>query len=146
FVPTVGATLGRRAAVPAASALPADTAENILLVKNPYEGLGGVGRAYLSVLQRVVRHPGKLLLAGILLLTGTFAAYSEFGLGVEFFPAVEPTQAALNVRARGDFSVEERDVMVRRIEERIADMREFESIYTRTSIRFGSEEEEDLIG
>src|SRR5690606_26053489 len=41
FVPTVGATLGRRAAVPAASALPADTAENILLVKDPYEGLGG---------------------------------------------------------------------------------------------------------
>src|SRR5690606_22145468 len=113
--------------------------ENILLVKNPYEGLGGVGRAYMSVLRRVVRHPGKLLLAGIVLLAGTYAAYSQFGLGFEFFPAVEPTQAALNVRARGDFSVEERDVMVRRVEERIADMPEFESIYTRTSIRFGSE-------
>lgn len=143
FVPTVGGVLGRDRP----REQPADTSdEDVLLVKNPFDGLGTVGRFYLATLERVVRHPGKLLLAGALLLGGSIIAYWQLGRGFEFFPEVEPTQAALNIRARGDFSIEERDVLVRQIEERIIDMPEFESVYTRTSIRFGSEDQEDLIG
>src|SRR5690606_15890199 len=72
--------------------------------------------------------------------------YAELGRGYEFFPTAEPTQAALNVRARGDLAVDERDALVRQVEQRIMDMPELESVYARTSIRFGSEEDEDLIG
>jgi multidrug efflux pump len=145
FVPTVGATLGsRRGAAPAGPAIAHD--ENLLLVKNPFDGLGVIARGYLSVLRHAIAHPGKVLLIGVVLLIGSFAAYSQFGLGYEFFPSVEPTQAALKIRTRGDLSVDERDQLVRRVEQRIMDMPEFESIYSRTSIRFGSEDEEDLIG
>src|SRR5690606_36766730 len=143
FVPTVGGVLGRDNG----RTRPVEVNEaDLLLVQNPYEGLGRVRRSYLAVLDRAVRHPGKLPLVGILLRDASIGAYYQFGLGYEFFPSVEPTQAALNIRARGDFSVEERDVLVRQIEDRVMDMPEFESIYTRTSLRFGSEEEEDLIG
>src|SRR5690606_37326904 len=83
---------------------------------------------------------------GILLLVGTYAAYDRFGLGYEFFPNVEPVQAALNIHARGDFAVDERDFLVREVEARIMDMPEFESIYARSAINFGGEEDEDLIG
>jgi len=143
FVPTVGGVIGRKddRTIP-----PGIDESDLLVVKNPYDKLGAAGRFYLATLQRVVRHPGKLLLAGILLLAGTIGAYWQFGRGVEFFPEVEPTQAALNIRARGDYSVEERDVLVRQVEERILGMPEFESVYSRTSLRFGGEEDEDLIG
>src|SRR5690606_1054629 len=143
FVPTVGAVLGRKDDRPIP---PGVNEADLLLVQNPYDSLGAAGRFYLSTLQRVVRHPGKLLLASILLLAGAIGAYAQFGRGVEFFPEVEPTQAALNIRARGDYSIEERDVLVRQVEERILDMPEFESVYSRTSLRFGGEEDEDLIG
>ncbi len=143
FVPTVGGALGRGDG----RGRPADIDEaDLLLVQKPFENLGPVGRAYLATLRRVVYHPGKLLLVGVLLLGGAIGAYAKFGVGVEFFPSVEPTQAALNVRARGDFSVEERDALVRQVEERILGMPEFESVYARTSLRFGGEEDEDLIG
>jgi multidrug efflux pump len=143
FVPTAGGALGRDDG----RSVPSGVDENdLLLVQNPYDGLGAVGRFYIATLKRVVEHPGKLLLAGVLLLAGAIGAYAQFGLGYEFFPSVEPTQAALNIRARGDFSVEERDVLVRQVEERILDMPEFESVYARTSLRFGGEEDEDLIG
>src|SRR5690606_7666260 len=143
FVPTAGGAIGRKDD----RSIPQGIDENdLLVVQNPYDKLGAVGRIYLALLSRVVRHPGKLLLTGFLLLAGTIGAYVQFGRGVEFFPAVEPTQAALNIRARGDYSVEERDVLVRQVEERILGMPEFESVYSRTSLRFGGEEDEDLIG
>ncbi|HEX6993443.1 MAG TPA: efflux RND transporter permease subunit, partial [Gammaproteobacteria bacterium] len=143
FVPTVGGVLGRKddRTVP-----PGVDEADLLVVQNPYDRLGTAGRFYLATLRRVVGHPGKLLIAGVLLLAGAIGAYALFGRGVEFFPEVEPTQAAINIRARGDYSVEERDVLVRQVEERILGMPEIESVYSRTSLRFGGEEEEDLIG
>src|SRR5690606_12739813 len=55
-------------------------------------------------------------------------------------------QAALNIHSRGDFSIEERDALVRQVEPRVLDLPEFGSIYSRSGIRFGGEEDEDLIG
>ena len=143
FVPTVGATLGNggNGTVPKGAA-----DDHLLLVSNPFDGLGAVGRRYVSTLRRLIEHPGKVLLAGTVLLVAAYAAYAALGRGFEFFPSPEPTQAALKIRARGDLSVVERDALVRRVEERILDMPEFESVYSRTSVRFGSEDEEDLIG
>ena len=143
FVPTLGGTLGARRH---GQATQAGEEEPLLLVRNPLEGLGGTATAYVNTLSRVVQHPGKVLLVGIALLVGTFLAYAQFGRGYEFFPTIETEQAALNIHARGDFSVHERDALVRQVEQRVMDMPEFESIYARSGIRFGSEEDEDLIG
>ena len=143
FVPTAGAALGARGNGTA----PAGTADDhLLLLNDPFAALGSVGRGYLSVLRRLVEHPGKVLLTGTVLLVAVYSAYAAFGRGFEFFPSVEPTQAALKIRARGDLSIVERDALVQRVEQRILDMPEFESVYSRTSVRFGSEDEEDLIG
>ena len=87
-----------------------------------------------------------VLLAGVL-LAGVYAAYGQFGRGVEFFPDVEPENAVLHVHARGDLSVDERDLLVREVEQRILGMPEFASIYARSGTRFRSEEvSEDTIG
>ena len=39
--------------------------------------------------------------------------------GVAFFPSVEPEFMQVQVRARDNFSIYERDALVRRVEERI---------------------------
>lgn len=145
FVPTIGGVLKKTSQAESASPA-AYIDDSLLLVKNPFDNLSAPTRSYLAVLRQVISHPGKVLLAGILLLVGVYAVYGAFGRGIEFFPSPEPTQAALNIRARGDLSVAERDALVRRVEERIVGMPELESVYVRTSIRFGSEDEEDLIG
>src|SRR5690554_2357529 len=88
FVPTAGVALGARGngTVPTGAA-----DDHLLLVANPLDGLGTVGRSYISALRRLVEHPGKVLLTGTVLLVAVYSAYAAFGRGFEFFPSVEPT-------------------------------------------------------
>jgi multidrug efflux pump len=141
FVPTVGAMVGGSDTVARGAGGAA-----LIAPKDPFEGLKGITAAYVGALNRLLRHPVKVLVVAVALLAGTFTAYELFGRGYEFFPNVEPTQAALNIHSRGDFSIDERDALIRLVEERIMDMPEFGSIYARSGIRFGGEDDEDLIG
>ena len=141
FVPTLGAMFGRRAPDSAGNAASLAAAESGAL--DEVEGLAG---AYLAPLRLALRHPGKVLLLAVLFLTGVYAAYGTFGRGVEFFPDVEPENAVLHVRARGDLSVDERDTLVREVEARILDMDEFATVYARSGTQFRAEVNEDVIG
>jgi len=143
FVPTVGALLGRRETVASAAAggglIDVDSQVNLAQ-------LGGATRAYIDLLRRALKHPGRIVVAAVALLCGSYAAYSWLGRGVEFFPEIEPTQASVNIHARGDLSVRERDELVRQVELRILDMPEFESVYSRSGLGMGDDGEEDVIG
>ena len=48
------------------------------------------------------------------------------------FPAVEPDFAQVQVQARGDLSVQERDALVHRVEQRLLDVPELKTVYART--------------
>jgi multidrug efflux pump len=147
FVPTVGAVLGKRSRAGSRDEpAPADPARPALRSQSAFESASGIAKVYVRVLRRLLEHPVKVLVAACLLLVGSYLVYDQFGRGIEFFPSVEPAQAALNIHARGDFSVDERDALVQQAEARIKDMPEFESVYSRSAIRFGGEEDEDLIG
>jgi len=72
-------------------------------------------------------------LGGVLLFTiGSYVLYGVLGKGVEFFPSVEPQSMAVQVHARGDLSIYEKDALLRRVEERLFNHDEIESLYTRT--------------
>jgi multidrug efflux pump len=75
-----------------------------------------------------------------------YAGYGAFGKGVEFFPDVEPQNAMIQIRARGDLSILERDQLVREVESRILDMSEFASVYSRSGSQFRAQVSEDAIG
>ncbi|HEY8518813.1 MAG TPA: efflux RND transporter permease subunit [Gammaproteobacteria bacterium] len=138
FVPTIGSLLGRRpAAAPAAVDVDAEAT---------LANLGPGTAAYIGLLRRALAHPGKVVLGACALLTAAYVAYAQLGRGVEFFPDIEPTQANINIRARGDLSVHERDELVRRVEERILDMPELESVYARSGLGLGDSDEADVIG
>ena len=142
FIPTLGGVIGRRAPDSDYQIESLSAAESGNLRR-----ITGVSRAYLQVLQVAVTHPLKVVAVAGLLLAGVYVAYGQFGRGVEFFPDVEPENAVLHVHARGDLSVDERDQLVREVEQRILDMPEFASIYARSGTRFRSDEvSEDTIG
>ena len=142
FVPTLGGYVGKQG-----DADP--TTMRALAEDSPVEeleALRGFTGAYLRVLAVALRHPSKILILAVAVLVGVQMAYANFGLGVEFFPEVEPDFAKLQVRARGNLSVEERDALIREVESRIPDTGEFETIYARTGTDKNSQEAEDIIG
>jgi len=141
FVPTLGALVGKRAP-------DSDRRTEVLVAaENGDLGVvsGGTGQ-YLKFLRLALKFPKTVILVAVVVLAAAYAAYGLFGKGVEFFPDVEPENAVLQVRARGDLSVYERDRLVREVEERILDMNEFASIYARSGTSFRAQVSEDAIG
>jgi len=103
----------------------------------------GVYRHALAVL---LRRPGLALLGALVLIAVIYAAYARFNHGVEFFPSVEPDSAQVQVRARGDLSVWERDAIVREVERRLQGMPEVKALYARSMISPDNQMAPDVIG
>jgi len=143
FVPVIGGLIARRD----------ETSEGHLATIRAAEDGGlddirGFTGGYVRVLQRALRHPA-LVLGGVLsLVVLTYVAYGVFGRGVEFFPDVEPEMAQVQVHARGDLSVWEKDTLVRAVEKKVEGMDGIEHVYARTmnSTRGGQNLSEDTIG
>lgn len=133
FVPALGAMFGKPGGGTAASdAVTAIHAHDLSRMRG-FTGL------YVKLLSGALRLPGTTLLAAVALLAGVTVAYAKFGRGVEFFPRVEPDRAIVLVQARGNLSIDERDRLVREVEERVLALQrergEFASIYTRSGIQ-----------
>jgi multidrug efflux pump len=142
FVPNLGALVGKAETTDPRTMKLLSAAEGGDL--NQLTGLSGF---YVRFLRKMLVRPGLVLLGAIVIAVGSYAAYGMFGRGVEFFPDVEPEVARLNVHARGDLSVYERDRLVGEVEERILGLPGIETIYTRTAVEFeGQDVEEDVIG
>ncbi|GGX87365.1 acriflavin resistance protein [Litchfieldella qijiaojingensis] len=90
------------------------------------------GRAYRRLLGRLLSQPGTTLLAALGLMALIYVGYARFNHGVEFFPSVEPDSAQVLVRARGDYSVYEKDAIVKRVERRLSGMSEVKALYARS--------------
>ena len=99
---------------------------------DPVKEARGFTRSYLNLVAVLLRHPGKTLFTAILITVATYIAYGSFGRGVEFFPTTEPDFAQVQVQARGDLSVLERDALVRQVESRLLAVPELKTVYSRT--------------
>jgi multidrug efflux pump len=141
FVPTLGALIGIRAPDSEHQTGVLVAAEN-----GDLEVITGWTGRYIKFLRRVIRYPKSVILLAIAILASVYAGYGAFGKGVEFFPDVEPQNAMIQIRARGDLSIVERDQLVREVESRILDMNEFASVYSRSGSQFRAQVSEDAIG
>ena len=63
------------------------------------------------------------------LVAGIFITYQAKGKGVEFFVQTEPERAIAYVRARGNLSLDEKDRMVREVENAVINIHGVESIF-----------------
>jgi multidrug efflux pump len=129
FTPTLGALLGR------ASPVPHDE-------RAKDRGL------YMRTVRLALRHPGTTLLLALALLIAVQMAYGKFGRGVEFFPKVEPDYGQVVIHGRGNLSLDEKDHLVRQVEERVLKFDGLKTVYTRAGEqpRQNNELGEDTIG
>ncbi|WP_029029623.1 efflux RND transporter permease subunit [Salinarimonas rosea] len=141
FIPVLGGVFGRPGAQSERQLAALHAAESGDLAT-----IGGATGAYLRTLRAAVRRPALTLLAAFALLAGAIAAYGSFGRGVEFFPSVEPDFAQIQVQARGNLSIWEKDALVRRVEERVLELPALEHVYARTVGAGGRQLAEDVIG
>ncbi|HZH26328.1 MAG TPA: efflux RND transporter permease subunit [Azospirillaceae bacterium] len=148
FVPVLGGIFGRRVG-PVLPYAPGKVLDGDAPAGDHSEERKGF---YVTLLRGALRHPGLVLLGSFGTLAGIWIYYAANGNGVEFFPDVEPEQAAILVHARGNLSVREQDRLVREVENRVLQLDEFDSVYTRSGkpvgggFRPGGEEPEDVIG
>ena len=54
-----------------------------------------------------------------IIIVASYTAYFSAGLGVKFFPDIEPEQAVVQVLTRGDLSAKEKDTLVKNTEKSI---------------------------
>jgi multidrug efflux pump len=129
FTPTLGALLGRAAAVPHDAGAKRD-------------GL------YMRTVRLAVGRPGATLGLALALLVAVMWTYGKFGSGVEFFPSVEPDYGLAIVHGRGNLSLDEKDRVVGAVEERVLTFAGLKTVYSRVGEqpRGSSEITEDTIG
>ena len=108
---------------------------------------GSIGR-YVRLVDWAIDRPVKILLSGVGFLIAVYVAYFMFGKGVEFFPEVEPQTTLLQIHGRGNLSIDERDKLVREVEDKIlamqAEHHEFKTVYAVTQAAAGNVSGQDL--
>lgn len=130
FIPVLGGSLGRNTTLDGSS-----------------PDLSKIEHSYHKLLGKLLQRPGMVLVIAIAALIATYFIYGKLGRGVEFFPSVEPEQAQIQLHARGDLSIHEKDALLREVERRILDMPELKSISSRSfNSVSGTDRADDVVG
>ena len=123
-VPALGSLFGR------AGHLTPESRQQLMLAETgDLKQIGGWTGRYLRIATSAVNHPGRTvgLLTSLLILV--FITYGLLGNGVTLFPHVDPSQGSIDIRARGDLSIQEKDQLVRLVEQRIYGVEGIETAY-----------------
>ncbi|MDA1064104.1 MAG: efflux RND transporter permease subunit [Proteobacteria bacterium] len=136
IVPTVGAIFGKTGATSEADRQNLAVAETGDLAT-----LQGFTGRYVRFLRGSLQRPWRNVGAVSALLLAIYVGFVVLGRGVEYFPEIEPPFAMVDIRARGDLSIDEKDFLVRQVEERISDMPEIEFLYAKTADVRGTQDQ-----
>ncbi|MBQ0832911.1 efflux RND transporter permease subunit [Marinobacter sp.] len=107
---------------------------------------GRMMHGYRRLLSTLLSYPGFTLVGVLGVVVVVYITYGKFNHGVEFFPSVEPDSAQVQVRARGDLSVLERDAIVQQVESRLQGMPEVKAVYARSMLSVSTQMAPDVIG
>ncbi|MFA0626396.1 efflux RND transporter permease subunit [Vibrio sp. 10N.222.49.A3] len=127
FVPVLGGLIGKPQYVS-----PKSQARMVALHNGDFSQATGLTKAYYHTLSIAIKHPFKILFSAILLAVAVGFTYSKAGLSAEFFPEVDPPFFNVKVRSHGDLSIQEKDDIMRDIEQMMLNHDEFDTVYTRT--------------
>jgi len=139
FVPTLGSLFGKPGAISEKARKNLADAET-----GDLDDVTGFTGHYVRFLTKSLQRPWRSVAGVFGLLIIVYIAFFTLGRGVEYIPDVEMPFAMVDIRARGDLSVDEQDMLVRQVENRVLGMTEIENLYTKT----GSSDQgaEDIIG
>lgn len=144
FLPTIGSRL-KNASAPD----PEEAARILAAEQGDWNGLGSFTRKYVDILGAAMRYPRLVVLTTFIGVAVVIGIFATGGPGVEFFPKMEPDNAKILVRARGNLSVEEKDALVKQVEARIVDMSDEIRVFYVSAGKFGQDTRnrpEDTIG
>jgi multidrug efflux pump len=127
IVPTLGSLFGKTGAVSASARRNLAAAET-----GDLDSVTGFTGRYVRFLRRSMKTPWRNVSSVSALLLTIYVAFFAFGKGTEYFPKVEQPFALVDIRARGDLSIDEQDYLVRQVEERLLGMPEIEFLYVKT--------------
>lgn len=135
FIPTIGALTDRLGLKPSLKHF-----ETTLAVeRGELHKLKGMTKYYVDVLGKALDKPWKTIGLSLLILIVTVSVYKRLGKGLEFFPNVEPDQLMVKVKARGNYSLDEKLALVKQVEEKILPLQsDIESVYANTSLGRGN--------
>ncbi|WJG08916.1 efflux RND transporter permease subunit [Aliiglaciecola sp. LCG003] len=130
FVPTLGAVFGKQRYISEQ-----DRRQLIQAESGDIGSLQGFTGKYIRFLAVAIKHPLKSLLVAVIVGIISISGYYASGLGMEFFPHVDSTGINVTVRSTGDFSINEKDDIVKEVEARLIDMPEIKTLYARSGGR-----------
>jgi multidrug efflux pump len=97
---------------------------------DPREMSGFMGW-YARTISTLGRHPGRTVLAGLVIVVAVVFWFKVTPHRTEFFVAEDPEFVTVYVKARGNLSPEAQDGLVSQVERRLADVKGIESLYVR---------------
>ena len=144
FGPTLGGAIGK----PSNRAL--ETRETFRIMESgDLSELKRFTGMYVRILRFTTRHAFLTVTLALLVLAGSFIAYSQTNLGMIFFNQADSTYAITTVRARGNFNIDESFKLVSEVEKVILGIPGIKEINTFTGgggAFFGESSAEDSIG
>ncbi|MBM3505067.1 MAG: efflux RND transporter permease subunit [Alphaproteobacteria bacterium] len=142
FVPVLGASFGR------ASTLSPRASANIHAAEHGnLDDVKGYLGVYIRTLRFAIHRPWMVLFATIGLMFVIMNIYGTLGKGTQFFAEVDPDNSRVLVHARGNLSIDEKDALVRQVEERVLGIQGIKTAYTRTGTSGqGNNDSADTIG
>jgi len=140
-IPAIGAWIGKAGSLSEKDLNGLRAAE-----EGRFDEITGLTGKYVSTLQFFIRHPLKTFFGVIGIMILTIMMYGKLGHGVEFFPETDAEIALVDIRARGNLSLEERNALVKNVEKRLYDMSEIHTLYTTSFISPPRGGASDLVG
>ena len=106
---------------------------------------GGLG-LYIRFLRPLLHRPWLTLLLMFVLVVGIVFVFSLRDVEREFFPDVDTEFGGIVVRARGNLSLQERDQLVKQVEQRVIGMDSIKTVTTKVTALPLRDQSEDTIG
>jgi multidrug efflux pump len=141
IIPTFGFMFGKAEKVSDKEKASLDAANS-----GDIENIKGLTGAYVRFLKKMLIQPFAVLTIVVCSMMMLILAYGQFGKGVEFFPNIDSEFGNVLVKARGNLSLEERDILVRQVEDLALLVPEVKSVTTTVTASTLGQASEDTIG
>ena len=126
FTPALGSIFGRATAVDTAHLAEIEKSEH----GDPRDMSGFMGW-YAKTISMLGRHPGRTVLATLLIIFAVGFWFAKTPHRTEFFLDQDPQQVTIFVKARGNLSPDAQDALMKQVESHLVGVKGIESMYVR---------------
>jgi multidrug efflux pump len=124
FIPVLGSYFGKP------KELSQKEIENVKAIENgEFDKLEGITKKYHNALDYALKKPKTTIYSIFGLLFIIIILFGFLNAGFEFFPDVESDNATVDIRARGNLSIDEKNRILREVESKILDMNQYIKIF-----------------